>query len=285
MSLRLLTAFAIGMIGADFVPAADPPRPQLHNTSAALDILFNQEVQIEGNVNDKSLIDLVFELSKRYGITFMINEDCFKAAEIPDIREKKPNVAITNVRGLTLHQFLARVLESRNATYILKGNAVEVVTVAYAAKVAKVAVELDASGNISLKEPLVCAIIKQEKLSDAVEMLASRYDLSVTIVPQAGAAAASAVSARMMNLPVDKAIELLAVQCDLRVVREGNAFLITSREHAKTLLAEQVEKDRQKIELEKLRESIPRNAVGPQQKSDPQSPPKPIPELPAQPRL
>ncbi len=190
-----------------------------------------------------------------------------------EIAEKKPSVASTNLRGLTLHQFLVRVLDSLGGTYIIKGNVVEVVPLAHAAKMAKAETDMDVNGNLSLKEPLVCAIIKQKPLADAVELLASRYDLSVTITPQARDGSASVVSARLMNLPADKAIEMLAVQCELRVVRKGNAFLITSREHAKTLLAEQAETDRQKIELEKLRASIHRGGAFPQMNQVPPSVP------------
>jgi hypothetical protein len=276
MFLRLVMALTVGLVCADFVTAADPPQPQQDNTSELLHILFNKQVEVEGNINEMSLMDLLTFLSKKHGITFAINNESFKAEGGMDISEKKPSIATTNLRGLTLHQLLVRVLDSLGGTYIIKGNVVEVVPLAYAAKVAKAETDMDVNGNLSLKEPLVCAIIRQKPLTDAVELLASRYDLSVTITPQARDGSASAVSARLMNLPADKAIDMLAVQCDLRVVRKGNAFLITSREHAKTLLAEQAEKDRQKIELETLRASIHRSAVSPQQKLDLQNIPKPV---------
>jgi len=277
MFLRLVMALAAGLACADFVPAADPPQLQQDNTSELLHVLFNKQVEVEGNINDMSLMDLLTVLSKKHGITFAINNESFKAEGGMEISEKKPSVASTKVNGMTLHQLLVRVLDSLGGTYIIKGSVVEVVPLAHAAKMAKAETDMDVNGNLSLKEPLVCAIIKQKPLADAIDLLASRYDLSVTITPQARDGSGSAVSARLMNLPADKAIEMLAVQCDLRVVRKGNAFLITSREHAKTLLAEQVETDRQKIELEKLRASIHRSTVSPQQKSELQNIPKPVP--------
>jgi hypothetical protein len=279
MFLRLAMTLAAGLVCADFATAADPPPLQQDNTSELLHILFNKQVEVEGNINDMSLMDLLTILSKKHGITFVINQDSFKAEGGMEITEKKPSVASTKLNGLTLHQFLVRVLDSLGGTYIVKGGVVEIVHFAHAVRVARVTTDED--GDTSLKEPLVCAIIKQKPLADAIDLLASRYDLSVTIAPQARDGSASAVSARLMNLPADKAIEMLAVQCELRVVRKGNAFLITSREHAKTLLAEQVEADRQKIELEKLRASIHRSAVSPQQKSELQNIPRTVP-LPAE---
>jgi len=277
MFLRLVMALAAGLACADFATAADPPQLQQDNTSELLHVLFNKQVEVEGNINDMSLMDLLTVLSKKHGITFAINNESFKAEGGMEISEKKPSVASTKVNGMTLHQLLVRVLDSLGGTYIIKGSVVEVVPLAHAAKMAKAETDMDVNGNLSLKEPLVCAIIKQKPLADAIDLLASRYDLSVTITPQARDGSGSAVSARLMNLPADKAIEMLAVQCDLRVVRKGNAFLITSREHAKTLLAEQVETDRQKIELEKLRASIYRSTVSPQQKSELQNLPKTFP--------
>jgi hypothetical protein len=150
----------------------------------------------------------------------------------------------------------------------VKGNVVEIVTVGHAAKLAQAATEVDAEGNKSLKEPLVCAIIKQKPLHESIDQLASRYDLSITISPQAVEGRASLVSARILNLPADKAFEMLALQCDLRVVRKGNAFVITSRDHAKTLLADQADQERSKIELERLRAGLPGLKVPPPQKTE-----------------
>ena len=49
----------------------------------------------------------------------------------------------------------------------------------------------------------------------------------------------------------------LALQADLRVVRKGAAYLITSREHADGLFQEEMEKERAKIELDKFRKMPP----------------------------
>jgi hypothetical protein len=268
MSLRLGMAFAIGLALAGFVKAADPPKPQ--DTAEVLNVLFDRKVELDlDNVNNVSLFDLLNQLTQKYKIGFSINEESFKVAGGQEsLREKKPNVQATNIRDLSIHQFLLQVLDSLGATYIIKGDVVEIVTVAHAARVAKAAIDQDANGNLVMKEPLICAIIKQTTLNDSIGQLASRYDLSVSISPLVIQGPLSPVSARLLNLPADKAIEMLALQCDLRVVRKGNAYLITTRENAKTLLAEHADQERQKIELEMLRAGSSVSTVAPQRKAD-----------------
>jgi hypothetical protein len=272
MSLRLAMAVAVGLLFVGFTRAADPPKLQ-DNTPELLNVLFNQKAEVElDDVNNVTLFDLLNELSNKHKIGFSINDACFKAAGLMDsIKEKKPNVQATNIGicEMNLHQFLTQVLDSLGATYIVKGNGVEIVTVGYAARLAKAPTEDLEDGLLVMKEPLVCAVIKHKSLSESVELLASRYDLSIAISPQSSDAAALPVSARLLNLPADRAIEMLALQCDLRVVRKGTAFLVTSRENAKALLAEQADQARQTIDLDLLRIGKSRNAITPQQKSNP----------------
>ena len=92
------------------------------------DAIENKEVDIQSNVNDMSLIELLNALSKKYNVTFVIMEDYFKAEGMPDIREKKPNLAATNVKGLKLGTFLDLVLVSMNATFIVRPDYVEITT-------------------------------------------------------------------------------------------------------------------------------------------------------------
>ena len=134
---------------------------------------------------------------------------------------------------------------------------------------------------------LVSLVVKEKPFNEVVDKLAEQYDLSVVIAPQAGDARAGYVSARFKNLPPETALELLAVQNDLRVVRKGAAFLITSREHADALFSERIEKERARIELEKFRQAPPPRPDAPRLKGDqplllkfdvapaPKTPPKP----------
>jgi len=93
-------------------------------------LVENQEVQLkEGtNINDIPLFELLQDLSKRYGVSFVIMEEYFKADNVADIKDKKPTLAATQLRGLKLGTFLDVVLLSMNATYIVRPDYIEITT-------------------------------------------------------------------------------------------------------------------------------------------------------------
>ncbi|MBY0458451.1 MAG: hypothetical protein K2V38_14020, partial [Gemmataceae bacterium] len=106
-------------------------------------------------------------------------------------------------------------------------------------------------------EPLVSAVAKEKPFNEAVARIAEQYDLTVVVAPQAGDAKTGFVTARLLNVPADQAIELLALQCDLRVVRKGKAYFVTGRDHANDLFNEAQDIERRKIELKKFRDAPP----------------------------
>ena len=93
-------------------------------------LIEDQEVQLDDNtnINDLPLFELLQKLSKRYTVTFVIMEENFKAEMVMDIKEKKPNLAATQLRGLKMGTFLDIVLLSMNATYIVRPDYVEITT-------------------------------------------------------------------------------------------------------------------------------------------------------------
>jgi hypothetical protein len=88
--------------------------------------LENVEVQLkEGtNINDLPLFELLQDLAKRYNVSFVIMEQAFEAGT--NMKEKKPTLAATQLRGLKLGNFLDIVLLSMNATYIVRPDYIEI---------------------------------------------------------------------------------------------------------------------------------------------------------------
>ncbi len=247
----------------DVKPAPAKKADPLERVLATLD----GELQLKegASVNEIPLFELLAFLSKQSDQTFTINEEAFKREGLADIKEAKTTVAVTQLRGMSVRQFLALTLDSLNATYLVKNGVIEVVPLRHAAAVTKSATSEGEDGRPRLNEPLVSVILKEKPLNEAVATLAEMYDLNVIVSPQAGDAKTGFVSARLLNVPADKALELIAVQCDLRVVRKGNAFLLTSKDQANELFNEKLDKERQKIEVEKLREA-PRSHPRPQRR-------------------
>lgn len=244
----------------DNKPAGPKPAPakKADPTEHVLATLSVEASLKEGtNVNETSLGELLFDLGKRHAVNFVMNDQSFKAARGDTfvISEQKPKLQATGFAGMTVHQFLATALDDMSATYLVRNGAIEIVPVEYAAKLTKSGIDQTEDGHGRLNEPLVSAIVKEKPLNEVVAKIAEMYDLTVIVGPQAADAKAGFVTARLLNVPADKAIELLALQCDLRVVRRGTAYYLTGRDHATELFAEKLDKERQKIEIEKMREA------------------------------
>lgn len=281
MSSRFVMAVVVGFSLAVPAYSADEPKPvpitarlavqQADALAALLDKLHGEDVEFpQANLNEVPLIELIQHLAKRYELTFSINEESFKAEGLNSIRDAVPGVSMTQVRSLTIHQFLTTVLHSTGGTYIVKGKTIEIVAPGRAARMTRSSVTVAEDGRAALKEPLVSAVFKEKPLNEAVASLAERYDLTAIVSPQAGDARTGFITARFLNIPADRALELVALQADLRVVRKGAAFLITSREHADALFTEQMERERTKIELDKFRQMLPPRpeAPAPQAKAE-----------------
>ncbi len=104
----------------------NPPQSQIDLKNK----IENDEVRLPDNVNinDQTLNDLINLLSKQHGINFVIMEQYFKAIGVPDIKDKRPNLAATSVRGMKLGDFLDIVLLSMDATFIVRPTYVEITT-------------------------------------------------------------------------------------------------------------------------------------------------------------
>lgn len=86
-------------------------------------------VSYEGDINNVSLFDILQTLSRKYDVTFIINEEAFKNDNMEQmIRERKPTLTATRLDGLTLGAFLDLVLGSMNASYLVRPDFIEVTT-------------------------------------------------------------------------------------------------------------------------------------------------------------
>jgi tetratricopeptide (TPR) repeat protein len=88
----------------------------------------NEEVLIQGNINEIPLFELLQQLSKKHLVTFVVMEEFFKAEGVQDIKTKTANLTATQLRGMKLGTFLDVVLVSMNATYIVRPDYIEITT-------------------------------------------------------------------------------------------------------------------------------------------------------------
>jgi len=253
---------AVGPAAADDAKKADP--------TAVL--LAKLREPVTADATDATLAEVVEFLGKRFEVGVVVNEAAFRAGGVANPGEVV--VKFPAQRGtLSLGRLLQAALAPHEATYLVRKGYVEVVPVAFAARQTRNEAGED-EGAVRLAEPLVSAIYKEKPLNEAVADIAEEFDLTVVVAPQAGDSRMAFVSTRLLNVPADKALELIAIQADLRVVRKGAAFLITSRDHANELFGERLEKERQKLEVEKLRRSLDLPGLFPQLGMPPPPPDK-----------
>lgn len=246
--VRLLGLAALVLFGATLhrVAVADegkgekkaPPDP-----TAQLLAKLRQPLVLKGD--ELPLAEFAVQVEKATGIGVVVNDAAFRQdGEAPDNLTVQP----PRFKG-DAATVLRLALATRGATYLVRRSHIEFVPIAVARREARLP-EADKNGEPLHPYPLVSAVVRERPLTDALADLAADHDLTVLVSPQVGDQKSAFVTARLLNVPADQAVELLALQADLRVVRRGTAFLVTSKEHADNLFSERMDREQRRAELE-----------------------------------
>jgi RNA polymerase sigma factor (sigma-70 family) len=190
-------------------------------------------------INDPktTLEDALKMLKQRYGLNYEFNHQAFQADQVPQpgnaeiaaSREIPPTQSTT--LDAVLRNILARVPAASGATYLVRGDSIEITT---RASVRNEIWGPDFDGPFL---PLVNLKARKVPLTDALDQLADQGRLN--IVYMAGAEKANTpVTARLTNVPVDTAVRVLAAQAGLGVVQRDNVFLVTTQEQAAAMTRE-----------------------------------------------
>jgi hypothetical protein len=83
--------------------------------------------------------------------------------------------------------------------------------------------------------PLVHCLLTKVPLQKALEQIAEHDNQNIVLALQAQVKCGTLVTARLVNVPIETAVETLANMADLRVVRRANVFLVTTKELAAEL--------------------------------------------------
>ena len=214
-----------------------------------VDLLHTQRVTYPRDLTDSPLMLVLGELGRQYNVTFVIDNTAFEGT--PNVAELKAGALSTSrLEGLTLGRFLDIYLRAlplgagddegnSRATYLVRNWGIEITSVQKARTEAGLfeAIELaddSADGGATARAkarlllPLVSVVTDNTSVAEVVRKLAGVYGLNVVFDKNVrDAAAQTMVSERLLNVPADTALELLAGQADLQVVRKGNTFRIT----------------------------------------------------------
>jgi hypothetical protein len=252
MFARMTFAAALAALVA-FPISAQPPK----KGDATADLLAKLRLPCDLKAGEASLDVFAEEISKVSGIPILVNENALNGVgamgEVALRADAGPTVKIPKVKGLPVGVVLRHCLSQVQATYLVRKSYIEIVSVAAAIRESKNDLPDDLADGLTMRAPLVSAIFKEKPLNEAVAELADEFEVTVVVSPQAGDNKTGFVSARLLNVPADDALELLAAQADLRVVRQGKAFLITSPDHANQIFEEKTAREQRQIELQRMR--------------------------------
>jgi hypothetical protein len=254
--VRLLGLAGVVLFGATLhrVAVADEPKGKAAAPDPTAQLLekLRQPLALPGG--EMTVAEFAAAVEKATGVGVAVNAAGLGSLAGGGQEDDMPKLRPVRFKGATAAAVLRLTLARADMTYLVRRNHVEVVGIDYARAEVKQPANTDGNGGEPVAPaPLVSAVIREKPLTEALSELAAEHDLTVVLAPQAADQKAAFVTARLLNVPADRAVELLAVQADLRVVRRGAAFLVTTKDHSDALFNERQERARQKVELQNLR--------------------------------
>lgn len=263
--VRLLMLAAALTFGATLhrVAVADEPKGgQAAPADPTAQLLAKLKQPLVLKTGEISLHEFASLVEKATGVGVVVNEGAFREGGIAAAEADGVMVRPTAFKGATAAAVLRYTLAKTDATFLVRRDHLEIVPLSHARRESRQPTGTDANGDPTAPYPLVSAVFREKPLNEALEQVAADHDLTILLAPQAADQKAAFVTARLLNVPADRAVELLALQADLRVVRRGAAFLVTTQGHSDQLFNERNDRKRQQIEIENLRTPPVGNFIG-----------------------
>jgi hypothetical protein len=146
-----------------------------------------------------------------------------------EIKQQLKNVPLKDVLNVICSQL--------SAGYMLRQDCIEILPI----KTIRKELKLSEADDRTLAT-LVIHFYEKVTLEAALQDLAKKYGGKIVLSPKAEKQLKKLISARLINLPFETAVENLANMADLSVVRTGNDLVVTTKDHAATLKAESPKK-------------------------------------------
>ncbi len=206
---------------------------------------LDETVKFEGIDDSRAtLADALDQLSKRYNLTFDINDDAFNRDNMGEVGKfeiaQPPIPPMQTSLGKVLGKVLRHV--SPSATFLIRGDAVEITTT----EAIRQEFFADRPTTPGPLPPLVTGEFDKVPLEVALKEL-NRHG-NVVLDVRSAKEGQTPVTADLSNVPLDTAVRMLGDMAGLKVVKLDNSLYVTSKDNAKVLLKEQ---DKQKRERER----------------------------------
>ena len=203
-------------------------------------IIQVQRISYEKDLQTTPFKEVLEDLAKRYNVIFVVNKTAIgdMSAVLDTVKaEKLSSTKLEGMRFVTFLDVYFRAIPVPDITYLVRADHIEITTRDAAQQEAGLMEAMDeakASGEQAeivrakarLNLPLVCVSAKEKPLSTILDELAAVYGLNI-VAADVKAPLKTPLTERLLNVPADTALELLAGQAGLNVVRKGNTFRIT----------------------------------------------------------
>jgi hypothetical protein len=204
-------------------------------------LLQTKTVKMNGGLKETNLKQLLNNLEEQCErkIRFVVREDLFRllGPDGENIQERQ-FYSDMDLSGLALHEFLRVALYEIKAAYLVRRNHIEITTLeAVTGRLGTLDPDIvnEDLQPILLNVPLVNAECKDKSLADVLAEWEKVYDRTISVSGYADITAKNAVAARLMNVPLPVAVELLAAKLQLVAVQKDGVILVTTEDHAKAL--------------------------------------------------
>jgi hypothetical protein len=231
MSPRWFCGVGFVVVGALALATAAAPAPPAKADSSPLVAIY-RKADFPGIDDPKTTLEEALDqIATLYNVQFDVNEKAFRFEGLDEIGKKEiatpnPVPPLKNVRlDVLLRRILRRITVQSCATFVLRGDAVEITTGLFR--------ESEVWGiPTGLCLPLVHKKFDKVPLEDALKELSDLTDFDIVLDARVGDKAKAPVTARFQNTPLDTAVRFLADMADLQSLQQDNLLYVTSKENA-----------------------------------------------------
>jgi hypothetical protein len=219
----------------------EPPTPS--NRAFELAEALEKTVDFSGvDAPEVKLGEELERIQKVYKLTFDINEAAFKLS----LGEEASNVLETLIAKPTpippmktrlstvIKRILGRVGGTSPATYMIRRDVIEITT----ERAARIELEMPPAKEGERPLFLLTAEFTKQPLQGVLDRLSDLSGRTVALDPRAQNKGETAITARLLNVPTETAVKLVADMAGLEVVKMDNVFYATTTENAARLRKE-----------------------------------------------
>jgi hypothetical protein len=221
--------FAVTVVFPVAAAAQDRYEERLRFFASRLDAPVAVE---EGRITVAKLLEKLEKLTEsadgKKRVKFEVDSDVINRTATRHFDPQRTTIHFsTSFKNVPMSTILEVMCQQIHAGYMVRKECIEIVSIP------DMRAELDyASGPDRDFCNLVVRFYDNVALEKAFNDLADRHGRTVALSPKAATALKKEITARLVNVPFETAIECLADQAGLKVVHKSNVLMIKTREDA-----------------------------------------------------